>query len=51
MENVAIIGSNFGIKGYLPALKKNKSYKISLICCKSKNFKKKNENNIFKNNK
>jgi len=35
MESVAIIGSNFGVKGYLPALKKNKNYKISLICCKS----------------
>ena len=35
MERVAIIGSNFGINGYLPALKKNKNYKVDLICCKS----------------
>ena len=35
MERVAIIGSNFGINGYLPALKKNKNYKVNLICCKS----------------
>lgn len=35
MERVAIIGSNFGINGYLPALKKNKNYKIVLICCRS----------------
>jgi predicted dehydrogenase len=35
VKNVAIIGSNFGITGYLPALKKNKNYKITLICCRS----------------
>jgi predicted dehydrogenase len=35
IKNVAIIGSNFGISGYLPALKKNKNYKIVLICCRS----------------
>jgi predicted dehydrogenase len=35
IKNVAIIGSNFGINGYLPALKKNKNYKIVLICCRS----------------
>ena len=35
IKNVAIIGSNFGISGYLPALKKNKNYKIDLICCRS----------------
>jgi predicted dehydrogenase len=35
IKNVAIIGSNFGINGYLPAIKKNKNYKIALICCRS----------------
>lgn len=35
IKNVAIIGSNFGINGYLPAIKKNKNYKILLICCRS----------------
>jgi predicted dehydrogenase len=35
IQNIAIIGSNFGINGYLPAIKKNKNYKTTLICCKS----------------
>jgi len=35
IKNVAIIGSNFGVSGYLPAIKKNKNYKIVLICCRS----------------
>ena len=35
IKNIAIIGSNFGVNGYLPAIKKNKNYKAALICCKS----------------
>ena len=35
IKNIAIIGSNFGVNGYLPAIKKIKSYRTALICCKS----------------
>ncbi len=35
IKNIAIIGSNFGVNGYLPAIKKFKNYKTALICCKS----------------
>jgi hypothetical protein len=35
IKNIAIIGSNFGVNGYLPAIKKIKNYKTALICCKS----------------
>ena len=38
--NVALIGSNFGINGYLPVLKKIKKIKLLIIC--SKNIKAKN---------
>lgn len=50
IKNIAIIGSNFGVNGYLPAIKKNKNYKTTLICCKSNKsfFKLKNKFNKIK---
>lgn len=36
--NIALVGSNFGIKGYLPAIKKIKNVKLKIIC--SRNIKK-----------
>ena len=36
--NIALVGSNFGIKGYLPAINKIKSIKLKIIC--SRNIKK-----------
>ena len=46
--DVALIGSNFALKGYLPALVKIKQYKLKIIC--SRNIKKIYENNLnFKN--
>jgi len=36
--NIALVGSNFSIKGYLPAIKKIKSIKLKIIC--SRNIKK-----------
>ena len=36
--NIALVGSNFGIKGYLPAIKKIKNVKLKIIC--SRNLKK-----------
>ena len=43
--NVAIVGSNFALKGYLPAIKKIKNYKIKIICSRSIN-KHKNKINL-----
>tara|TARA_B100000965_G_scaffold405148_1_gene438079 strand:+ start:894 stop:1856 length:963 start_codon:yes stop_codon:yes gene_type:complete len=40
--NVAIIGSNFALRGYLPALIDTKKYKVKIIC--SRNIKKINKN-------
>ena len=37
VKNVAIIGSNFGISGYLPALKKIKIIKLPLFVADQKN--------------
>ena len=46
--DVALIGSNFALKGYLPALVKIKQYKLKIIC--SRNIKKIHKNNLnFKN--
>ena len=45
--NVALVGSNFALKGYLPALKKIKKLKLKIIC--SRNIKNiKDEINYFK---
>ena len=46
--NTALIGSNFGIKGYLPAIKKIKSIKLKIIC--SRNIKKIEDNDLKKIN-
>ena len=58
--NVAIIGSNFGLRGYLPAINKIKNLNVKIICSRNKNkipFKKlkdfdheTNWKNIFKKN-
>jgi len=42
--NVALIGSNFGLKGYLPVIKKIKNLKLKIIC--SRNINKINNNKI-----
>ena len=34
--NVAIVGSNFGLRGYLPVINKIKSLKIKIICSRNK---------------
>ena len=57
---VAIIGSNFGLRGYLPAINKIKNLNVKIICSRNKNkipFKKledfeheTNWKNIFKKN-
>ena len=33
--NVAIVGSNFALRGYLPAIKKIKKYKLKIICSRN----------------
>ena len=38
--NVALVGSNFALKGYLPVIKKIKQLKLRVIC--SRNISKKN---------
>ena len=43
--DVAIIGSNFALKGYLPALVKIKQYKLKIIC--SRNIKKIYQSNFY----
>ena len=58
--NVAIVGSNFGLRGYLPAINEIKGLNIKIICSRNKNkfSPKKIENfehetnwkNIFKKN-
>jgi len=58
--NVAIVGSNFGLRGYLPAINKIRGLNIKIICSRNKNkipFKKienfeheTNWKNIFKKN-
>ena len=60
--NVALVGSNFALKGYLPALKKIKKLKLKIICSRNiKNIKdeinyskdliyEENWKNIFKKN-
>ena len=35
--NVAIVGSNFGLRGYLPAINRIKNLKIKIICSRNKN--------------
>ena len=35
--NVALIGSNFGLKGYLPVIKKLKNLKLKIICSRNIN--------------
>ena len=35
--NIAIVGSNFGLRGYLPAINKIKNLKVKIICSKNKN--------------
>ena len=35
--NVAIVGSNFGLRGYLPAINKIKNLNIKIICSRNKN--------------
>ena len=46
--NTALIGSNFGIKGYLPAIKKIKRIKLKIIC--SRSIKKIKDNDLKKIN-
>tara|TARA_B100000683_G_C12449948_1_gene539695 strand:+ start:559 stop:1527 length:969 start_codon:yes stop_codon:yes gene_type:complete len=46
--NVAIIGSNFALKGYLPAIKKITNFKLKTIC--SRNIKKIKQNEIENKN-
>ena len=58
--NVAIVGSNFGLRGYLPAINKIRGLNVKIICSRNKNkipFKKignleheTNWKNIFKKN-
>ena len=36
--NIALVGSNFALRGYLPAIKKINNYKIKIVC--SRNIKK-----------
>ena len=35
--NVAIVGSNFGLRGYLPAINKIDNLKIKIICSRNRN--------------
>ena len=35
--NVAIVGSNFGLRGYLPAINEIKGLNIKIICSRNKN--------------
>lgn len=35
--NIAIVGSNFGLRGYLPAINKIRNLKIKIICSKNEN--------------
>ena len=37
--NIALVGSNFALRGYLPAIEKINNYKIKIICSRNiKNF-------------
>ena len=35
--NVALVGSNFGLKGYLPVINKFKNLNLKIICSRNKN--------------
>ena len=35
--NIALVGSNFGLNGYLPALKIIKEFKLKIICSRNIN--------------
>ena len=35
--NVAIVGSNFGLRGYLPVINRIKNLNIKIICSRKKN--------------
>ena len=35
--NVALVGSNFSLRGYLPAINKVKKLKLKIICSRDKN--------------
>jgi len=45
--NIALVGSNFALRGYLPAIEKINDYKIKIICSRNiKNFKLDNNINL-----
>ena len=35
--NIALVGSNFSLRGYLPAINKFKKLKLKIICSRDKN--------------
>ena len=43
MKNIALVGANFALKGYFPAIKKIKEFNLKILC--SRNQKKKSRNN------
>ena len=48
--NVALVGSNFAVRGYLPAIKKLKKIKLKIICSRNilkNNFKSKDLKNVI----
>ncbi len=44
MTNIALVGANFALKGYFPAIKKIKKFNLKILC--RRNQKKKFENNL-----
>ena len=37
MLNVALVGSNFGFRGYLPVINKIRKLNLKIICCRNQN--------------
>ena len=37
MMNVALVGSNFGLRGYYPVINKIKKLNLKIICCRNQN--------------
>ena len=43
MTNIALVGANFALKGYIPAIKKIKKFNLKILCSRSQ---KKNKNDF-----
>ena len=35
MTNIALVGANFALKGYIPAIKKIKKFNLKILCSRS----------------